>query len=255
MSQSNPGTQVINNSTLSNSNPNNYQYFLSRWLRLKELVVDLVVRWIPAVSFGVVLRRKLYRTILTELGHSFYIQDGAEIIGASKIKIGNNVSLRRDVRLNCGGQRSKIYLKSGVTLDRGVDISCSEQTSIELGENTYINSYVCITGPGSIKIGNDCLIGPQSTIIASHHNFADSKQKIREQGGINKGIVIEDDCWLGQGVRVIDGVRIGKGSIIGAGAVVNKDIPPYSIAVGVPAKVIRQRHKDADVESFESSEL
>lgn len=253
MLTSNPGTKVINNSTVSNSSPKNYQYLLSQWLRLKELIVDVVVNWIPAVSFGVVLRRKLYRTILPELGHSFYIQDGAEIIGASKIKIGDNVSLQRDVRLNCGGQGSKIYIESGVALDRGVDISCSDQTSIEIGENTYINSYVCITGPGSIKIGKDCLIAPQSTIIASHHNFADSKQKIREQGAINKGIVIEDDCWLGQGVRVIDGVRIGKGSVIGAGAVVNKDIPPYSIAVGVPAKVIRQRQKDADIEFFESS--
>ncbi len=254
MLTNNPDTKVINNSTLSNSNPKNYQYLLSQWLRIKEVVVDIVVRWIPAVSFGVVLRREFYRTIFAGLGHSFYIQDGAEVIGASKIKIGDNVSFRRNVRLNCGGQGSKIYIESGVALERGVDISCSEQTSIEIGKNTYINSYVCITGPGSVKIGKDCLIGPQSTIIASHHNFADFKRKIREQGGINKGIVIEDDCWLGQGVRVIDGVRIGKGSVIGAGAVVNKDIPPYSIAVGVPAKVIRQRHKEADIESFESSE-
>jgi acetyltransferase-like isoleucine patch superfamily enzyme len=53
--------------------------------------------------------------------------------------------------------------------------------------------------------------------------------------------VIEDDCWLGDGVKVLDGVTIGRGSVIGAGAVVTKDIPPFSVAVGVPARVIKTR--------------
>ncbi|MBA2748254.1 MAG: acyltransferase, partial [Tatlockia sp.] len=56
-----------------------------------------------------------------------------------------------------------------------------------------------------------------------------------------QGVVIEDNCWLGYGVKVLDGVTIGEGSVIGAGAVVTKDIPPYSVAVGVPAKVVRSR--------------
>ncbi|MEO1186848.1 MAG: DapH/DapD/GlmU-related protein, partial [Cyanobacteria bacterium J06636_27] len=54
-------------------------------------------------------------------------------------------------------------------------------------------------------------------------------------------IVIEDDCWLGHNVTVLDGVKIGKGSIIGAGSVVNQNIPPFSIAVGTPARIIRNR--------------
>ena len=53
--------------------------------------------------------------------------------------------------------------------------------------------------------------------------------------------MIEDDCWLGHGVTVLDGVTIGKGSVIGAGAVVTKNIPPYSVALGVPAKVVKSR--------------
>ena len=55
------------------------------------------------------------------------------------------------------------------------------------------------------------------------------------------GIIIEDDCWLGSHVTVTKGVRIGKGSVIGANSVVTKDIPPYSVAVGTPAKVIKKR--------------
>lgn len=219
----------------------NYQKFLEKWGYFKEILVSFLVRLIPAISLGAALRRILYRTILARIGNSVYIQDGADLIGTANIGIEDNVSILRDVRLKSRGKNSKIYIKSGVCIERGVDISCSPDASIEIGENTFVNSYVCITGPGSVKIGKDCLIGPQSTIIASNHNFADATRKITDQGSNNKGIVIGDDCWLGQGVRVLDGVIIGQGCVIGAGAVVNKNIPPYSIAVGVPAKVIGQR--------------
>jgi acetyltransferase-like isoleucine patch superfamily enzyme len=85
------------------------------------------------------------------------------------------------------------------------------------------------------------MIASHSGIYANNHNFADPTQPICKQGNSYKGITVEEDCWLGSGVRVLDGVTIGRGSIIGAGAVVTKDIPPYSIAVGVPAKVVSQR--------------
>lgn len=220
---------------------NKYQHLLGKLLYLQEIVVGLVVRLIPAFSVFSTLRSLMYRTILARLGRSVYIQEGADLIGATNIEIGDRVSIMRDVRLRGRGKNSRIRIKSGVCLERGVDISCSDGTSIEIGENTFINSYTCVSGPGHIKIGKDCLIGPHSSILASTYNFADATRKIKEQGGIQKGIVIGDDCWLGQGVRVLDGVTIGDGCVIGAGAVVNKNIPPYSIAVGVPAKVIGQR--------------
>jgi acetyltransferase-like isoleucine patch superfamily enzyme len=67
--------------------------------------------------------------------------------------------------------------------------------------------------------------------------------------------VIEDDCWLGDGVKVLDGVTIGRGSVIGAGAVVTKDIPPFSVAVGVPARVIKSRDGKELVKFTDSSLL
>jgi acetyltransferase-like isoleucine patch superfamily enzyme len=125
-------------------------------------------------------------------------------------------------------------------LDRGVDIRTHQNGHIEIGENTYIGPYTCLSGD-RIKIGKSCLIASQSGLYANNHVFKDSTKLIKEQGHTYKGIVIEDDCWLGNGVRVLDGVTIGCGSVIGAGAVVTKDIPPYSVAVGVPAKVVDQR--------------
>ncbi|MBW4645979.1 MAG: acyltransferase [Goleter apudmare HA4340-LM2] len=85
------------------------------------------------------------------------------------------------------------------------------------------------------------MIAAHSGIYANNHNFADPTIPMSKQGVSRKGIVIEDDCWLGHGVTVLDGVTIGKGSVIGAGAVVNKDIPPFSVAVGIPARVIKSR--------------
>ncbi|MBW4484852.1 MAG: hypothetical protein KME14_20135 [Tildeniella torsiva UHER 1998/13D] len=65
-------------------------------------------------------------------------------------------------------------------------------------------------------------------------------------GSSEKGITIEDKCWIGSGAKILDGVTIGYGSAVGAGAVVTKDIPPYSVAVGVPAKVLENRRTSPD---------
>jgi acetyltransferase-like isoleucine patch superfamily enzyme len=73
--------------------------------------------------------------------------------------------------------------------------------------------------------------------------FADPDRLIAEQGITARGIVIEDDVWLGGGAVVLDGVRIGRGAVVGAGAVVTQDIPPYAIAVGVPARVVGSRRE------------
>ena len=64
---------------------------------------------------------------------------------------------------------------------------------------------------------------------------------IKEQGSTSKGIIIEDNVWIAANVTILDGCKIGQGSIVAAGAVVNKDIPPKSIAGGVPARIIKER--------------
>lgn len=151
------------------------------------------------------------------------------------------------VRINGRDNNCRICLGKEVVLERGVDIAAGENSQVEIDENTFIGPYTCIGGSGNIKIGKHCLIAAQTGIIANNHIFADPVQKIRDQGVTQKGIVIEDDCWLGFGVKVLDGVTIGQGSVIGAGAVVTKDIPPYSVAVGVPAKAIANRQSNQPV--------
>jgi len=128
-----------------------------------------------------------------------------------------------------------------VVLENGVCLLAT-YGHIKIGSRTKINPYTVIYGSGKgTDIGNDVLIAGHCLIIPANHNFVRTDIPITDQKETSLGIVIQDDVWIGAGCQILDGVTIGKGSIIGAGSVVNKSIPEYSIAVGVPAKVIKKR--------------
>lgn len=111
--------------------------------------------------------------------------------------------------------------------------------SIKVGARSSLNQYVVINGEGGVKIGNDVMIAAFCSIFAANHVIDKVDIPMRQQGMSTKGgIVIEDDVWLGTHSVILDGVTIGKGSVIAAGAVVNKNVEPYSIFGGVPAKKI-----------------
>ncbi|KAB8317957.1 acyltransferase [Tolypothrix campylonemoides VB511288] len=215
------------------------------FFRLKHLPESLLINLlgnIPTKVVGSNLRILLYRNIFARIGNSVYIEDGVKFLNTSCIDIGNGVNIIHGVSINASGQpNNRVYLGDKVSLERGVDMRAMKDTCIHIDEGTFIGPYVCLAGPGNIKIGKSCLIAAHVGIFANNHIFDDPTEIIENQGLTRKGIVIEDDCWLGHAVTVLDGVTIGKGSVIGAGAVVTKDIPPFSIAVGVPAKVIKSR--------------
>jgi len=103
-------------------------------------------------------------------------------------------------------------------------------------DDVAIHSFTHIFGSGGVHIGARTLISAGCSIASLTHpeEIADRDKPF------GKSVTIEEDCWLGTGAIVLPGVRIGRGSIIGAGAVVTRDIPPLSVAVGSPARVIRQ---------------
>jgi acetyltransferase-like isoleucine patch superfamily enzyme len=105
-----------------------------------------------------------------------------------------------------------------------------------LEDDVVINAFTHIFGAGGVCIGARTLISTGCSIASITH----SEQIATRHHGIELPVTIEEDCWLGTGAIVLSGVRIGRGSIIGAGAVVTKDIPPLSLAVGVPARIVRQ---------------
>ncbi|MGB3641105.1 MAG: DapH/DapD/GlmU-related protein [Rivularia sp. (in: cyanobacteria)] len=221
-------------------------------ISLKERSITTIFGGIPNIFLGKKLRNFVYRSLLNKIGKSVNIQHFVELIGTPSIEIGDSVSLLKGVQINAlGHPNNKVQIKDRVRLERGVDIRSLDDTHIIIDENAYIGPYVIITGTGDITIGKNCLIAPHCGIFANNHIFADPTRLIEEQGVTREGIVIEDDCWLGHNVTVLDGVNIGKGSIIGAGSVVNKSIPPFSIAVGTPARIIRNR-LDRETPNFSS---
>lgn len=237
------------------------QSFLNRF-EWKTPILTTLFGWIPLLP-GLGIRYLLYPTIFKKMGRSVKIYPDVRLKNAQRIEvgfgvvfgrgveididrdnylqIGDRVNLSRDAVISCTGQNNKINLANLVSLDRGVDLRTHDGGQIHIGDRTYIGPYTCISGYGTISIGKDCLIASHSSIYAHNYKFSDPTKTIKEQGFISKGITIQDNCWLGSGVKVVDGVTIGEGSVIAAGSVVMKDIPPYSIAAGFPAKVIAKR--------------
>ena len=227
-------------------------------ISLKERLLTTVFGNIPNIFLGKKIRNFLYRSLLHSIGKSVNIQHFVELIGTPNIEIGNEVSLLKGVQINAlGHPNNRVQIKDRVRLERGVDIRSLYDTHLIIDENAYIGPYVVIAGTGDIRIGKNCLIAPHCGIFANNHIFDDPTLPIEEQGLIRKGIVIEDDCWLGHNVTILDGVIVGKGSIIGAGSVVNKNIPPFSIAVGTPARIIKNRldNRQANFSPQLSSEM
>jgi lipopolysaccharide O-acetyltransferase len=118
---------------------------------------------------------------------------------------------------------------------------------IHIGKNVQINDYVHITAMESVQIGNNVLMASKIYISDCTHGFysgigihshPDTPPMEREYS--IKPVVIHDNVWIGESVSILPGVSIGKGSIIGSNSVVSKDIPEYSIAVGIPAKVVKK---------------
>lgn len=117
---------------------------------------------------------------------------------------------------------------------------------IEIGENSTVNEFCTIHGLGGIKICNGVRIGCHTVIHSSHHHFERLDIPIWRQGVYGKPIVIEDDVLIGAHCTILGGVRIGAHSVIGAHSLVTRDIPPYSVAYGVPAKVRRSREDNKE---------
>jgi len=123
------------------------------------------------------------------------------------------------------------------------DVNFSNELNITIGDRVSIGSRCFLwAGPdkGLILIGDDVLFGPEVVVTAANYRFNDGApvtKQLMEEGDV----VIGDDVWIGARAIILPGVTIGDGAIIGAGALVRSDVPPFAIAVGVPARVVGQR--------------
>jgi len=146
--------------------------------------------------------------------------------------------------------KSNINFGTGLTTGRSCRLdafpSKTEEFSITFGNNCQINDYVHIGAFNSVKIGNNVLIASRVFITDHNHGrYSGLLQSSPSTFPADRDIVsdyvhIEDNVWIGEGVCILPGVTIGKGSVIGSNSVVTKSVPPNSIAVGIPAEVVRR---------------
>lgn len=163
----------------------------------------------------------IYKNCFLHFGDSILKYPLVNLIGSKKISIGDGCIIEKGLQLEAWG----------------------ENTKIAIGNNCLISANTHITAYTSITIGDDFLSG--SNVLISDNSHGDStmndmaipprQRPIKSKGGI----IIGKKVWLGNNVSILSSVIIGEGAIIGANSVVTHDIPPYSVAVGSPAKIVK----------------
>lgn len=177
------------------------------------------------------MKRKLYSILYNLTGHWFPDSYFYLSLGKHSVHIKIGLYYRR-------------FLVSRIIKKCGKDINIERYArfnkNIELGNNSGIGSH-CHVAPGTI-IGDNVMMGPEVVMYCRNHNIDRTDIPMCQQGFAEmKPIKIGNDVWIGRRVIILPGVVIGDGCVIGAGTVVSKSLPPYSVAVGNPAKIIKNR--------------
>jgi acetyltransferase-like isoleucine patch superfamily enzyme len=152
-----------------------------------------------------------YRYLIRCAGPGSVLGVGTEIVNTANVRLGRGVLLQ-----------DHVYIRAGT------------EGAVRIGDRAAINSFCRIFGHGSVTIGDDTQLGPGSLITTTDHDYTRSLETRY------KSVTIGREVWVGANVTILPGVEIGDGAVIGAGSVVNRSIPPRTLAVGVPARVIRE---------------
>lgn len=203
----------------------------------------LIIYWNAGIK---VLRGLYYRLFFKEVRGLFLVGKYVKITHAKGIICGKNVKFEDFVEVQ-GLCEDGLILGDYVTISRGVMIRPSSYyggdigKGLVLGDNSSIGPESYIGCSGKIVIGKNVMFGPKCCLFAENHVFDKKEDTIKSQGVKQKGITIQDDCWIGSNCVILDGVTIGKGCVIGAGTIITKDIPAGSIVVDRRDKLCRER--------------
>ena len=206
-----------------------------------EQALLLTFGWIPTL-IGIGVRAMAYRLMLRMNGL-------AAIERNVRIRFARNITLDEGAYLDEG-----VYVHAcpnGVRIGKNTLVMHGSvlhvynfrgipHSGIRIGNSSLIGEFNVIRGQGGVTIGDRVYTSPMVQMLAVNHVFDDVTRPFVDQGITAHGIRVEDDVWIGSGVIVTDGVAIGKGSVVAAGSVVTKDVPPYTLVAGTPARVIRE---------------
>lgn len=199
-------------------------------------------------ALGLFLRQLFLPLLLGHVGKKVAVGRNVVFRHPRKVVLGDQVVIDENCVLDAKGKSNVqgIQLGNQVVLGRNVVLSCKGPAPggyIRIGDRTNIAMNSVIHSEEKVEIGRNVLVAAYGYIVGGgNHTFEQLDVPIIDQPSTNKGgIIIEEDVWLGARVTVGDGVTIGKGSVIGGAALVIDSIPEYSVAVGVPAKPVKNR--------------
>ncbi|MGB9754069.1 MAG: transferase [Roseiflexus castenholzii] len=205
-----------------------------------EQIVQAAAGWIPGIV-GIGVRAVVYRAILHMDGVAA-IEEGVRIRFADNVRLGRGVYLDHGVYLHaCPGGISigpDSYVMKNAIL-HVYNFRDLPRAGIRIGARSLIGEACILRGQGGITIGDDVFLAPLVQMLAVNHVYHDTSRPISLQGITCQGITVENGAWIGGGAIILDGVRIGKNAVVGAGAVVTRDVPDYCVAVGNPARIVR----------------
>jgi galactoside O-acetyltransferase len=197
-------------------------------------------------ALGMALRKIFWPKMFGGCGRGTVFGVGVVVRQPKRINLGRSVVISEYCVLDGrhGSERHTIRVGDQSILSNNVMLSCKDG-SITIGSQVGINSQTIVqsTNGNPVSIGDDCVIGQRCLIIGGgNYDISDPEALIRSQPiAPDGGVSISANVWLGANVSVLGGVSIGAGSVAGAGAVVSRTIPPQSVCMGVPARVVRQR--------------
>ena len=186
-------------------------------------------------ALGYVLRKLLMVPLLKSAGGGIQIGKGVMFRHPGKISVGNQTAIDDQCVLDARGvENGSFAIGHEVLIARGTTLtSKTAEGSIEIGNHCTIGKNCILSSTSGIQIGNYVAVAGDCYFGGGRYRTERTDIPMVEQGLHTKGpVVIGDDCWIGAGVRVLDGITIGRGSIIGAGTVVHRDIPEYTTVIG-----------------------
>jgi acetyltransferase-like isoleucine patch superfamily enzyme len=192
------------------------------------------------------LRGVFWKARLSHVQGWMLADRGVRVLHGRHLRAGRQFSLEEGAYINALSKRGIVF-GDRCTVGRYSSICPTNPLldepgeGLKMGDHSNIGPYSYVGCSGYIEIGSRVLMGPRVNLMGENHAFQRTDIPMKEQGVTRERLIIEDDVWIGVNATLLAGITIGRGSIIAAGAVVTKDVPPFSIVGGVPARLIKSR--------------
>ena len=194
-------------------------------------------------ALGLFLRMKLYPGLFQSCGRKVVFGKNVTIRHPHKIVLGDGVVLDDNSVVDAKGADNRgIVLRDRVYIGRNTIVYC-KNGDIEIGENVSFSANCIVFSSNQLVMKKNSVVAAFVYLLSGgEYDLADATPFALQKGTCTKGpLEIGEDCWIGAGAQVLDGASLGDRCVIGAGAVANKPVPANSIAVGVPARVVKSR--------------